>query len=296
MPKCSFALVLLSFCAWSQSLPVNDPQEAIVAEINGRKITLSEYKRILAAQDGKMRSIAERQPKAFLEEYALYETILTAAEKAGFEQKSPFKERIAATRKQILITGFIDENHKNFDVSESDAKKLYDANRDLYQQAKVRVIFISRTNQTVNLADRKVTAASTEEEIKAKVETASKMAREGVDFAKVAKEFSDDKASAENGGEFPHPIRPGSGNIPQHIRLPILEAKAGDIVGPIEHETGYYIFKIESNGLAPFDQVKDDVVKEMKDARLKHWLDQFKKTSSVTIADEALLTEAAKSK
>jgi len=296
MCKCSFALALLSVCAWTQSLPVDDPKEAVVAVVNGRKITLSEYKRILEAQDPSMRAVATQQPKAFLEQYALFENVLTAAEKAGFDQQSPFKERIAASRKQILITGFIDEKHKNFVLPPEEAKKFYDANPDMYQQAMVRVVFISRMTETRNVSDKSVISASTPEVIKERIEKAAKLAREGVDFGKVALEFSDDKASAQKGGAFPHPIRPTSANVPENIRVPILAAKAGDIVGPIEHDAGFYIFKIESNGIASFDQVKEDIVKQMKDARLKHWLDEFKKSSSVTVSNESLLTEAAKSK
>ena len=296
MLKRSFAVVLLSACAWTQSLPVDDPKDAVVATVNGRKITLSEYKRILEAQDATMRVVAERQPKAFLEQYALFETVLNAAEKAALDQQSPLKEKIAASRKQILISGYIDEKHRNFALPAGEAKKFYEANRDMYHQAMVRVIFISRSSETRNLADKTVIQSTTNEEVQAKVEKAMKMARSGADFGKVALQFSDDRSSAEKGGAFPDPIRPTSANVPSNIRNPVLAAKAGDIVGPIEHETGFYIFKIESNGLAPFDKVQDDIVKEMKDARLKHWLEEFKKTSSVTIANEALLTEAAKSK
>ena len=64
----------------------------------------------------------------------------------------------------------------------------------------------------------------------------------------------------------------------------------------MEHNTGYYIFKVLTNGQAAFDQVKDDVVKELKDAGLKHWLEEVKKNSSVSIENEALLQEAAKEK
>ena len=42
--------------------------------------------------------------------------------------------------------------------------------------------------------------------------------------------------------------------------------------------------------------MKDEVVKEMKDAGLKHWLEEVKKNSSVSIENEALLQEAAKEK
>jgi parvulin-like peptidyl-prolyl isomerase len=296
MCKRSFALFLLSVCAWTQSLPIDNPSDPVVAVVNGRKITKSEYRKMLEAQDPNMRALAEKQPKVFLEQYALYETILQAAEKAGLEKQSPFKEKIAMARRQILVAGLIDQQHKDFNVPIEEAKAFYDKNKDMYQQAMVRVIFITGMSETRNIGDSKVTKARTPEDIKARAETAARLAREGKDFAEVAKEYSDDPESAAKGGEFPHPIRPTSANVPANIRGPVLAAKAGDIVGPIQHETGFYIFKIVSNGQATFDQVKDDLVKEMKDAGLKHWLDGFKKESSVSIQDEALLTEAAKAK
>jgi parvulin-like peptidyl-prolyl isomerase len=296
MCKRSFALLLLSVCAWTQNLPIDDPSDAVVAVVNGRKITKSEYQKMLESQDANMRAMAQQQPKAFLEQYALYETVLNAAEKAGLEKQSPFKERIAMARRQILVTGFIDQYHKDTTIPTEEAKAFYENNKDMYQQAMVRVIFITGMSETRNVDDRKVTKALTPEEIKAKAAAAAKLAREGTDFAKVAKDYSDDADSAQKGGEFPHPIRPTSANVPANIRSAILAAKAGDIVGPIQHETGFYIFKVLSNGQATFDQVKEDLVKQMKDAKLKNWLDEFKKNSSVTIQNESLLTEAAKTK
>ena len=161
MCKCSFALVFLSACAWTQSLPTGSPQEAVIAVINGRKITISEYKRMLEAQDPKMRSLASSQPKAFLEEYALYETVLAAAEKQGLDQQSPYKEKIAMARRQILAAGMIDETHKNFPVTPEMAKKFYEENSDLYRQAMVKVIFVSKALQMASLSGEKPAQAPT---------------------------------------------------------------------------------------------------------------------------------------
>jgi hypothetical protein len=268
----------------------------VIATVNGRKITRSEYKKILDAQDGAMRTLAEKQPKAFLEQYALYETVLAAAEKAGLDKQSPFKEKIAMARRQVLVTGLIDARHAAFAVNPEQVQAYYEKNKALYRQVMVRVIFVSGMSETRNLGNGQIIKALTPDEIKEKAITAAKLAKEGTDFAKVAKEYSDDQDSAAKGGEFPHPIRPNSNNVPLPIREALFAGKAGDVVGPITHETGYYIFKIESTGLAPLDQVNEEIVREMKDASLKQWLDEFKKNSNVTIADEALLTEAAKAK
>ena len=296
MRKCSLVLLALAVCASAQTLPIDPPKEAVVAVVNGRNITLSEYKRMAEAQEGQMKALSQQNPKIFLEQYALYEAVLAAAEKAGLDKQSPFKERIAMQRRHILVSGLIDARHAAYKVSPEEIAAYFEKNKAMYQQAMVRVVFLSAVSETRNLADGTVTKALTPEEIKARAEKAAQLAREGVDFAKIAKEYSDDAASADKGGEFPHPIRPNSHNVPPNIRGPVLQAKAGDIVGPITHDTGYYIFKIESNGPADLDQVRDDIVKEMKDASLKQWLDEFKNNSSVKVENEALLTEAGKSK
>ena len=296
MWKCSFALVLLSVCAWTQTAPIPVSPDPVVAVVNGRKITRSEFRKMVEAQDATMRSMAETQPKAFLEQYGLYETILVAAEKAGLEKQSPFKEKIAMARRQILVSGLIDGRHAAFTVPPDEVKAYYEKNKDGFRQVMVRVIFLSGLSETRNLSDGKIVKALTPEEIHEKAVTAAKLAKEGTDFAKLAKEYSDDQDSGAKGGEFPHPIRPNSANVPIAIREALFTAKPGDVVGPIAHETGYYIFKIESASQAPFDQVKEEIVRELKDISLKVWLDEFKKNSNVTIADEALLTEAAKAK
>lgn len=296
MRKCSFAFLLLSVCSLAQTPLPDEPKEAVIAEINGRKITLAEYKRMLEAQDQNMKSLAQRQPKAFLEEYALYETVLAAAEKAGLDKQSPFKEKIAMSRRQILAAGMVDETHRNFPVPVETARKFYGENPDMYTQAVVKVIFVSKALQMGSLSPDQPTRTVGPEESLAKAEKAAKAVREGADFAKIAAEYSDDPNSASKGADFPHPIRRTSREVPVEIRTPVLAAKEGEIVGPLEHVTGYYIFKIVSNGQASFDQVKDDIVRELKDAGLKHWLAEVRKVSSVTIQDEALLLEAAKAK
>ena len=295
MRKCCFALVLLSLCAWTQSLPTEQPKEAVVAIINGRKVTLAEFKRMLAVQDPKMKALAMQQPKAFLDEYALYETVLAQAEKARLDQQSPYKEKLAMARRQILAEAMIDETHNNFPVTPEIAKKFYDENSDMYHQATVKVIFVSKTFE-VNSLDGEKKKSATAEELKAKAERVGKEAREGADFVKLAQENSDDPNSSKNAADFPRPIRRTSRDVPQEMRGAVLAAKAGDIVGPMEHATGYYIFKVLTNGQAPFDQVKDEVVKELKDAGLKHWLEEVKKNSSVSIENDALLQEATKEK
>jgi hypothetical protein len=70
-----------------------------------------------------------------------------------------------------------------------------------------------------------------------------------------------------------------------------LKANAGDIVGPLEHQTGFYIFRVESLELTPLDQVKSDISNELKQAGVTKWLEDTKARSTVTIDDSAFFTK-----
>jgi hypothetical protein len=43
-------------------------------------------------------------------------------------------------------------------------------------------------------------------------------------------------------------------------------------------------------GLTPFDQVKNDVYNELKEAGVKKWLDETKSRSTVIIANDAFVS------
>jgi parvulin-like peptidyl-prolyl isomerase len=107
----------------------------------------------------------------------------------------------------------------------------------------------------------------------------------------LAKEHSDDASSSDKGADFPDAIRPDSAGVPQHIKEAVLSAKTGEIVGPLEHETGFYIFRIESNEITPFDRAKGEIYNELKQEGLKKWMDEVKSRSTVKIENDAFFTK-----
>jgi parvulin-like peptidyl-prolyl isomerase len=122
---------------------------------------------------------------------------------------------------------------------------------------------------------------------KEKAAEVAKLARSGKDFAVLAKQHSDDRTTAEKEADFPYPIRTGSDNIPLEIRNALFAAKQGDIVGPLEHESGFYIFRLESKAIQPFEAVKEDIGKQSRSAAVEKWLQEMKQKSTVTLDHKA---------
>jgi len=99
---------------------------------------------------------------------------------------------------------------------------------------------------------------------KAKAESIFKRAQAGEDFAKLAKEYSQDPGSAKQGGEL------GWSEAKDWVK-PFADAafamKVGEIRGPVQTQFGYHILKLE--GIRPatvktFDQSKNDLAAEYK--------------------------------
>jgi len=66
-------------------------------------------------------------------------------------------------------------------------------------------------------------------------------AREGEDFAKLAAEYSKDKANAENGGDLGFFTR---GRMVKEFEDAAFSAKVGELVGPVTTRFGYHIIKV----------------------------------------------------
>jgi hypothetical protein len=291
-----FGLWLLAVCAFPQttaSPPQLAPEvtpDTVVATINGQKFTARDYQQLLTNMPQQMRDTAMKQPRALLEQYAMFQSILAEAEKAKLDQQRPYSDQIAEARRQILVQAQINDKQTSIVVSPDEVKKFYDDNRARYAEAKAKVIFISQVSDEQTLDGTKKTSRGPEESRKLAHEVLAKL-KNGGDFIRLAKEYSDDGTTAEKGADFPDAIRSTSASVPQNIRDVILKANNGDILGPLDHQTGFYIFRIESIGLTPFEQVKNDIYNELKQAGVKKWLDETKNRSSVTIENEAFFTK-----
>jgi parvulin-like peptidyl-prolyl isomerase len=90
----------------------------------------------------------------------------------------------------------------------------------------------------------------------------------GTSFEDMAKQFSDDKASANKGGVIPWF---GVNRMVPEFIVAISKLKKGDISAPIQTMYGWHIIKlIDRKEIAPFDSIKAELkVKIAKDSRSK---------------------------
>lgn len=100
-----------------------------------------------------------------------------------------------------------------------------------------------------------------------KIQAVEKRARAGEDFAKLAKEFSQDPGSVANGGDLG---LVGRGQFVPEFDKVLFAMKAGEISAPVKTQYGYHLIKlnkIEVANAPSYAALKPELEKEAKAAR-----------------------------
>ncbi|HKJ94593.1 MAG TPA: SurA N-terminal domain-containing protein [Gammaproteobacteria bacterium] len=148
---------------------------------------------------------------------------------------------------------------KDIDIPASDVKARYEQEKDsrfTTQAARdVRHIMIKVPKDADKATVRKA---------REKAEAVRKrIVQGGEDFAKVAKEVSDDKATAKKGGDIGK-LEPGE--MVKPFNDAVFSLKKGEVSQPVRTDFGWHLIQvtgIQPGHVKPFDEVKDQIRQKM---------------------------------
>jgi peptidyl-prolyl cis-trans isomerase C len=146
-----------------------------------------------------------------------------------------------------------------------------------YQQNKVAQFTTPATRCTRHILFNK--------DQKEKAEEVKKQLQEGGDFAALAKQYSQDPGSAEQGGDLGCI---GKGETVPNFEEAAFNAKQGEIVGPVETEFGYHLLEvtdIREESTQPLSeveaQIRDQLTSDAQAKKFEVWLQKQKKQRNV---------------
>ena len=266
------------------------PPDTVVAIVDGEKITAAEADRLLSLFPPQQQIGARRDPKSALGFILFMRHLSDEALKDKLDQESPNKEQLEYNRIAVLSQARVNRVRNvvvNFD---QDAEmKFYREHQDRYQEAKVKVIYVAFTAAHLPAnPDAAGKKPLTEDEAKAKIEGVEKKLAGGADFSQLAKDESDDKDSAQKGGEFGI-IKRGS-PYPEEIKKTVFSLKPGQISAPLKQPNGFYLFRLESLAVEPYDQVRTQIYDELKDKGFNTWMEDVRKRYEVKVENPAYFT------
>ncbi len=156
----------------------------------------------------------------------------------------------------------------SLNMTDADLQRLYDQNKEAFrtpERVKARHILLKTQGKP----------ASEEAAIKAKGEALLKQIKGGADFAKLAKENSEDTGSAVNGGDLGDWITHGQ-MVPEFDKA-IFSLKPGETSDLVKTQYGYHIVQTlarQDAGLRSFAEVKGDLATQYKKQRATEMLQQ----------------------
>jgi foldase protein PrsA len=157
-------------------------------------------------------------------------------------------------KNSMLIQKFLDDIVFSKGIEVNDMEVGYAYEQDKY--ATVRHILMKTQNKS----------ESEKLEIRKKMKDILVRARSGEDFAELAKQYTEDPGSKENGGlyeNFPH------GRMVKPFEDASFELPIGSISDIVETEYGYHIIKVisRSKETRPYPEVKEEIRKQLIDAK-----------------------------
>ncbi|EPY2307352.1 peptidylprolyl isomerase [Clostridium sporogenes] len=181
-------------------------------------------------------------------------------------------------KSQIIIEKVINEATKDVKVEDKDAKKYYNENQSM---------FTEKPN-TMNVSHILVKTEDEAKKVKKRLDSKE-------DFAKVAKEVSQDPGSKDKGGLLGD-INYNDSQLDPTFMKAAIALKQGAVSNPVHTQFGYHIIKINSKKEYPvkkFDAVKEDIKKELKMEKQKEAytkkIEEWKKASKIKTYEKNLL-------
>lgn len=269
-------LTLLSGCG---NTSLKDGEE-VVASIDGKKYTAEELYEKMVSQAGSTVLInmideyilnkeyetdedAETYAESSIESYrSSYESygqdFNEVLENAGYKNEDAFKEELILEYKKKLVA----ESYVKEEITDDEIESYY--NDSIYGDIEAKHILISPETDD-DMTDEEKEAA--EKKAKEEAEKLIKKLDKGEDFEKLAKKYSDDEGTKENGGA----LTVTYGDVVDEFWDATYKLKDGKYTSePVKSEYGYHIIYRESAKDKPkLSEVKEDIIDSLVEEKLE---------------------------
>lgn len=258
-------------------MPAVDPSK-VVMTVGTEKITAGEFERLTNAVPQLKAGLASPQGRRQIADSLASMKVLAQQARAKNLQNNP---QVQLQIENTLAGAAYQDLTANLKTDDASLRKYYADHKGEYEEAKGRHILIRFQGSPVPV--RTGQKDLTKEEALAKTNAIRKRLLAGEDFAKIAKEESDDTGSGAQGGDlgtFRH------GMMVAPFEKVAFSLPAGQLSEPVETQFGYHLIKVDERKAQTFEEVKPEIEGKMKPEMAQKALEALKAQTPITI-DEA---------
>jgi peptidyl-prolyl cis-trans isomerase C len=258
--------------------------DTVVAEVGDKKYTASEVDQLFSSLPPQLQQQARMQPDRVMMQILMFRYMAEQAEKQNLDKRPPWSSTLEFQRMQILSQAEVNDYKDKIQISAEDQEKQYKENPDRFKEVKVKVIHIS-FSATPDKPGPDGKKMLSEAEAKAKIDEFRKQVVAGEDFGKLARDNSDDKNSAAKDGDF-GTIKHNS-PYPEPVKAAVFALKEGEVSEPVKQANGFYLIRADSVVVQPFNEVRPQIIEDLKQARFNDWMKTIQARFTVKVDNPA---------
>jgi parvulin-like peptidyl-prolyl isomerase len=240
--------------------PQPKPEDVVLAKVGGEPITEADFRaafRILPRQEQMQILMLQGGKEEFVKRMAESKLLAAKARKLGLDQTPDFQRTLERTKDDLLAREYLNKEGEalqaKLKLSDADVKAFYDAHLDKFKQPElvsVRHILVAVKR------DPKDKEGLSDAEAKQHIAKLQADLKKGLKFEDLAKQFSDDPGSKDNGGLYKD-VDPSSWD-PAFAKAAMTQP-IGKVGAPVKSQYGYHLIKVEARKPArqiPFEEAK----------------------------------------
>ena len=208
--------------------------------------------------------------KQFAEDYLRMKLLAAQGLKDNLQNDPDVVKQLDLMRENLVASAEVKKIEASLPITDADTRKAYEDNKKDYEQVTARHILIAFKGSPAAQPGKK---ELTDAEAKAKAEEIRKQLVAGADFAELAKKESDDTGSGSRGGELGSF---GHGQMVPEFEKVAFETKPGEISPVVKTQYGYHIIKVEKHDSTPYENVKANLDKNLRQKKLQEAIDSIK--------------------
>lgn len=194
----------------------------------------------------------------------------TALEQAGMTLDEYTSKLTESMKNQLASQKVTEDLFKDVNITDDDIQTYYDENKDSFAEANVSHILIKDEAKAKEIRERAVN---------------------GEDFAALAKEFSEDTGTKENGGNLG--VTPyNTTQYVQEFTDAFKKLKDGEISELVQSNYGYHIIKVTDVKQKTLDEAKDSIKTTLENQKKNEIyssaIEQWKKDYNVKTYEDRL--------
>ena len=250
--------------------PAPKPEEVVLARVGGEPVPEADFQsafRLLGQQEQMQVLMVQGGKEEFVRRMAESKLLAAKGKLLELDQTPGYKLALARAKDDLLAREFLTKEgpglQKKLAVGEAEVKAYYAAHPDRFKQPEL----VSVRHILVSVKKGEDQPGLSDAEAKARVAKIQAELKKGGKFEALAKKYSDDPGSKDNGGLYAD--ADASAWVPE-FGAAARTQPIGKVGAPVKTQFGYHLMKVEGRKpgrQVPFEEAKEAAEKQAHQER-----------------------------